>query len=112
MDYNLYSQMLKALSEPNRLKIVDVLSCGEMCACKLLDFFNLTQPTLSHHMKILIATGLVVSRKEGVWQHYSLDQEKVCELEMFIKEVFSKDENCVCYQDKIKKEEKGCLRRE
>ena len=43
----------KALADPTRLEIVDMLSCGELCACKILERFQITQPTLSHHMKIL-----------------------------------------------------------
>ena len=62
----------KALSDPNRLKIVEMLSDGEMCACKLLEAFDITQPTLSHHMKILSECGLINSRKDGKWCHYSL----------------------------------------
>ena len=49
----------KALSDPNRLKIVQMLSDGEKCGCKLLEAFEITQPTLSHHMKILEECGLV-----------------------------------------------------
>lgn len=67
--------VFKALSDPNRLMIVDMLSCGELCACKILEKFNITQPTLSHHMKTLCECGLVVARKEGKWSYYSLDNE-------------------------------------
>ena len=62
----------KALGDSNRLKIVEMLSDGEKCGCKLLEAFNITQPTLSHHMKVLCDCGLVVTRKEGKWSHYSL----------------------------------------
>ncbi len=62
----------KALSDSNRLKIVQMLSDGEKCACKLLEAFAISQPTLSHHMKILCECGLVVARREGRWSHYSL----------------------------------------
>ena len=63
---NIYSQntaFFKALADTNRLMIVDMLSCGEMCACEILEKFNITQPTLSHHMKILCDCGLVSGRK-------------------------------------------------
>ena len=59
------SKMLKAMSEPKRLRIVDMLSCGELCACKILEEFNITQPTLSHHMKVLSEADLVSSRRDG-----------------------------------------------
>lgn len=65
----------KALSDSNRLQIVQMLSDGEKCGCKLLEAFDITQPTLSHHMKILCESGLVNSRKEGKWHHYSINRE-------------------------------------
>ena len=46
------AKMLRAMSDPKRLRIVDMLSCGEMCACKILEKFQITQPTLSHDMKV------------------------------------------------------------
>ena len=55
----------KALGDANRLKIVKMLSDGEKCGCKLLESFEITQPTLSHHMKILCECGLVAKRENG-----------------------------------------------
>ena len=65
----------RALGDPNRLQIVQTLSGGEMCACKLLEHFEITQPTLSHHMKILCESGIVVARKEGKWTYYSISEK-------------------------------------
>ena len=65
----------KALGDSNRLQIVQMLSDGEKCGCKFLEVFEITQPTLSHHMKILCECGLVNARKEGKWQYYSLNCE-------------------------------------
>lgn len=59
----------KALGDANRLEIVQMLSDGEKCGCKLLERFEITQPTLFHHMKILVGCGLVNDRKEGKWHH-------------------------------------------
>ncbi len=67
-----YEQAFKALSDSTRLSIVEMLSCEERCACRLLEKFDITQPTLSHHMKILCDSGLVSGRKEGKWTYYSL----------------------------------------
>lgn len=53
MNYEEMSVILKALADPKRLKIIDLLSCGSLCACDILDHFEFTQPTLSHHMKVL-----------------------------------------------------------
>ncbi len=65
----------RALGDSNRLQIVQMLSGGDKCACKLLEHFEITQPTLSHHMKILCGCGLVKVQKVGKWAHYSLNRE-------------------------------------
>ena len=65
----------KALGDNNRLQIVQMLSGGEKCGCKLLEAFQITQPTLSHHMKTLCESGLINDRKEGKWHHYSINME-------------------------------------
>lgn len=67
----------KALSDSNRLEIVQMLSEGEKCGCKLLERFEITQPTLSHHMKILIESGIVNDRKDGKWHYYSMNAETI-----------------------------------
>ena len=67
--------VFKALCDENRISILKLLRSGEKCACKLLDELNVTQPTLSHHMKILCDSGIVVGRKEGKWMHYSISAE-------------------------------------
>ena len=66
------------------LQIVQMLSDGEKCGCKILDKFNITQPTLSHHMKILVDCELVNDRKEGKWHHYSLNKKVIREASSFI----------------------------
>ena len=69
----------KALGDPNRMEIVKMLSDQEKCGCKLLEKFDITQPTLSHHMKILTECNLVNSRKEGKWTYYSINSKKFSE---------------------------------
>lgn len=86
----------KALSNPNRLMIIDMLSCGELCACDILGKFNITQPTLSHHMKILSECGLVIGRKEGKWTYYSLNEQTVGDLKEFLNTITSEKEDCIC----------------
>lgn len=76
--------LCKALSDSNRLKIVEMLSDGEKCGCKLLEAFDITQPTLSHHMRILEESGLVEARKEGKWTYYSLCCETLKAFKGFI----------------------------
>ena len=95
-EYIKKSKILKALSDPTRLSIVDMLSCGEMCACKILEKFSITQPTLSHHMKILCRTGLVNARREGRWMHYSLNSENIEELHKFMLRITRDKEDCIC----------------
>ena len=74
----------KALSDENRVKILQMLTDGERCGCKLLEAFEITQPTLSHHMKILCDSGLVDSRKEGKWSHYSVNGDVIKKFGNFI----------------------------
>ena len=77
----------RALGDSNRLKIVQMLSEGEKCGCVLLEAFSITQPTLSHHMKILSECGLVETRKEGKWSYYSLNCQVLTAFRNFIAEL-------------------------
>lgn len=75
-----YALAFKALSDETRLKIIEMLGHGELCACKILESFNITQPTLSYHMKILTESGLVSGCREGAWTHYTLNKGRIQEL--------------------------------
>lgn len=83
-DFEENYKIIKALSDVNRMKILSTLTNGEMCACKILKDFNIKQPTLSHHMKVLTECGLVTSKKEGKWMHYLLNAEKIEYFQRFI----------------------------
>lgn len=74
----------RALGDSNRLEIIQMLSDGEKCGCRLLEKFEITQPTLSHHMKVLVECGLVNDRREGKWHHYSLNCNTLTEYKAFI----------------------------
>lgn len=87
------SQICKALGDENRLKIITLLTNGEKCACELLEQFNITQPTLSHHMKILSECMLVKSRKDGKNTYYEIN---CCKFKAF-KKYF---EDIQCWKDK------------
>ena len=76
-NYGEYTLLMKALSDETRLKIFDMLSEGELCACKILEDFDITQPTLSYHMKILCDSGLVDSRRDGIWMKYSINKNSL-----------------------------------
>ncbi len=75
MDEKSVARIFKALCDENRIRILRILQSGEKCACRLLEALNVTQPTLSHHMKILCDSGIVSGRKEGKWMYYSISAE-------------------------------------
>lgn len=82
-----YAHLFKALSDETRLKILGMLSETELCACNLLEEFNITQPTLSYHMKILTEADLVFGRKDGSWMRYTLNGDKVAEMAAFLGDI-------------------------
>lgn len=93
MDYPQYAVLFKALSDSNRLKILMMLSEGELCACRILEELSITQPTLSHHMGILCGCGLVNCRQEGKWMHYSINPDKVQKIMELLGDIIKKDEH-------------------
>ena len=96
IDYVEESTVFKALCEPTRLKILDMLSCGEMCACVMLESLSITQPTLSHHMKVLMECDLISGRKDSTWMYYSIRRDRVEELHRFIDFLINTKEVCIC----------------
>lgn len=87
MDYKKTANLFKAFGDENRLQILTLLKDGEKCACKLLDALQISQPTLSHHMKILCDADIVIGRKEGKWMHYSISEEGLENAKCYIKEL-------------------------
>lgn len=72
--------MLKALAEPTRLRLVSLVAAGQggqACVCDLTEPVGLTQPTVSHHLKILVDAGLLTREKRGVWAYYRLVPERL-----------------------------------
>ena len=90
IDYTVNTPLFKALGDENRLKIIDMLANGEICACEILWELEIAQPTLSHHMKILCDCSLVIPRREGKWTYYSLNKGKVKEMKAFINTITDK----------------------
>ena len=86
----------KAMGDENRLKILSLLTAGEKCACDLLAAFSITQPTLSHHMKILCEAGLVTVRKDGKWSHYAVNCPRFKEFKDFIAKMECAGTECSC----------------
>ena len=98
MELNQISLVCKALSDPNRLRIVQLLTDREQCGCELLEQMQISQPTLSHHMRILEDCGLVTTRKKAKWNHYSLNRDQWAAFRDYIESirVASKDESGCC----------------
>lgn len=80
-----YAVILKALGEETRLQIFEMLRNGSLCACKIHEKFNISQPTLSHHMKILCDSGIILADKNGKWTHYSINCKLLNDLTDFLK---------------------------
>ena len=93
------AKVLKAISDPKRLRIVDMLSCGELCACKILEAFHITQPTLSHDMKVLIEAKIVNDRRDGKNIYYSLNKEQLGLFEKTLHDILTEKSNCICNAD-------------
>lgn len=91
MDEKRTAVIFKAFCDENRIRIIKLLRSGEKCACKLLDEINVTQPTLSHHMKILCDAGIVVGRKEGKWTHYSISEKGVEQAKVYLEQMTTLD---------------------
>ncbi|HEY6278393.1 MAG TPA: metalloregulator ArsR/SmtB family transcription factor [Streptosporangiaceae bacterium] len=69
------ARLLKALADPTRLRLVSMVAAhegGEACVCELTGPLGLTQPTISHHLKILVSAGIFTRDKRGVWAYYAL----------------------------------------
>lgn len=82
--------IFKALSDENRIEILNLLKNEEQCACLLLEKLNLSQSGLSYHMKILTEAGLVIARPEGKWINYKIDNENTKELISILEGIFNK----------------------
>jgi ArsR family transcriptional regulator len=75
--------LLKALAEPVRLRLMSLVAShpgGEACVCDLNDAFDLSQPTISHHLKVLHEAGLLDRDKRGVWVYYRVRTEALASL--------------------------------
>lgn len=110
MDYSYVDHVpaIKALSDETRLKIIDMLSCGQMCACDILEGLSISQSTLSYHMKILSESGIVNAVRDGTWMRYTLNKEKTDEIITFFSSITSDKEDCICKKYKKKSDKKCC----
>ncbi len=98
-DYKKYVQIFKAMADETRLEIMTMLRDGELCACRILENFDISQPTLSYHMKILCDSGLISGRRDGAWMRYSLNAESLsmaAELMNDMHPTGQRDSSCDC----------------
>ena len=96
------ADIFKALGDEHRIHILKSLHSGEKCACMLLEELNISQPTLSHHMKILCDSGIVNSRKAGKWMYYSICCDGAGTVRQLLQALTSPSyisANCVCRED-------------
>lgn len=82
----------KAFCDERRLAIIDYLRSGEKCACHIVEYMNIGQSAISYHMKILVESGIVMSRQEGKWVYYTLDTKGLDYASMLIKEMMKQGE--------------------
>jgi ArsR family transcriptional regulator, arsenate/arsenite/antimonite-responsive transcriptional repressor len=80
------AQVAKALGDPIRMQLVDVLRkhAGKVCVCELVPLFDLSQPTVSHHLKVLREAGIVGSERRGLWAYYYVEPGAVKELSTWL----------------------------
>lgn len=86
-----FALLFKAMSDETRLRIIDMLSKENLCACHILEAFNITQPTLSYHMKILVDSGMVTSQKDGNWTRYYLNKDSIGKVQKLTSDLLSVD---------------------
>lgn len=95
-NYLFTAKIFKAFCDENRLRILEFLKSGEKCACELLEDLNISQSTLSHHMKILVESGVVDARKEGKWTYYSVSSSGIEDAKKILEKLSEDLPNCKC----------------
>ena len=80
------AEVAKALGDSVRMQLVDVLRkhAGKVCVCELVPLFDLSQPTVSHHLKVLREAGIVGSERDGLWAYYYVNPEALEELSAWL----------------------------
>jgi ArsR family transcriptional regulator len=91
------ASLAKALSDENRLLILELLIKGETCGCTLIDKLPISQPTMSYHLRLLTDSGLITSLKEGVWKKHHVNMDKIDELIEYLTQL--KKVTTVCRND-------------
>lgn len=81
------AQRFKALADPTRLRVLSHVAaqgCDSVCACDLIDVLDISQPTISHHLKKLVEAGLLTREQRGKWAHYTVVREAFAEIQQFL----------------------------
>jgi ArsR family transcriptional regulator, arsenate/arsenite/antimonite-responsive transcriptional repressor len=80
------ARLAKALGDPIRVQLVDVLrkQAGQVCVCELVPLFDISQPTVSHHLKVLREAGIVGSERRGLWAYYYVKSDALEELSAWL----------------------------
>lgn len=92
-NYKHHATVFKALCDESRLRIIDLVKQGETCSCVLLEDLTISQSTLSHHMKILVESGLVISRKDGKKTMFSISENSLQDLQEIVSGIFNFEYN-------------------
>ncbi|MBD3108211.1 winged helix-turn-helix transcriptional regulator [Bacillus sp. AGMB 02131] len=85
---------LKAVSDPNRLKLLSYLKKGEVCVCEFVDLLNISQPAVSQQLKKLKDAGIVLERKKGTWKHYRLNEVQEPYIQAIIDQLDEQQTTC------------------
>ena len=80
MQFEQLADVLKALADPTRLKIIALLNVRDCCVCELVPIFGISQPAVSRHMSRLKSSGLVKESRKGMWVFYSLNKDRLAEI--------------------------------
>lgn len=91
INYTKIAKQLKVLADPKRLKIINMLSNGEMCATEILKAFRVSQPTLSHDMKALVDGKFVIARREGQKMFYMLNPDSIFDIQAAMGDICNED---------------------
>ncbi|WP_025725496.1 ArsR/SmtB family transcription factor [Acholeplasma granularum] len=90
---NKIANFYKVLSDPVRVEILKTLAHGPLCVCQLLEYFTITQPTLSYHLKLMEKQNILKSKKEGTWVYYEMNHEMIEVVFNDFKDLIYKKEN-------------------
>lgn len=82
-----YSKLFKVFSDNNRIEVVKNLSQGVCCSCQFKEKFDISQPTLTYHLKLIESSGLATSKKDGTWNKYIINYEAIDKMIDFLKEI-------------------------